>query len=121
MCLEPADVIGIPRKTNLVMVHGDVMSPNAIRADEKPTVADYINLAGFFNQKASNSCILLLHRNSTFSQIEKGELEDTDLKVTQGDEIFVLPQVETTSLQITQDFTLVLYQIVVSAGVLVDI
>jgi protein involved in polysaccharide export with SLBB domain len=119
--LEPDDVIRIPRQTNLVMVHGDVMFPNAILADEKRTVADYINLAGGFTQKASNSRILLLHRNGTFSQIEKGELENTDLKVTPGDEIFVLPQVETKSLQITKDFTQVLYQIAVSAGVLLAI
>lgn len=117
--LEPGDIIRIPRQTNLVMVHGDVMFPNAILADQKRTVADYINLAGGFTQKASNSRILLLHRDGTFSQIEKGELEDTDLKVTPGDEIFVLPQVETKSLQITKDFTSVLYQIAVSAGVLV--
>nr|WP_241462277.1 polysaccharide biosynthesis/export family protein [Aeromonas finlandensis] len=119
--LEPDDIIRIPRQTNLVMVHGDVMFPNAILADEKRTVSDYINLAGGFTQKASNSRILLLHRNGTFSQIEKGELEDTDLKVTPGDEIFVLPQVETKSLQITKDFTQVIYQIAVSAGVLVAI
>ncbi len=117
--LEPGDIIRIPRQTNLVMVHGDVMFPNAILADKKRTVADYINLAGGFTQKASNSRILLLHRDGTFSQIEKGELDNRDIKVTPGDEIFVLPQVETKSLQITKDFTQVLYQIAVSAGVLV--
>lgn len=117
--LEPGDIIRIPRQTNLVMVHGDVMFPNAILADQKRTVADYINLAGGFTQKASNSRILLLHRDGTFSQIEKSELEDRDIRVTPGDEIFVLPQVETKSLQITKDFTSVLYQIAVSAGVLV--
>ena len=117
--LEPGDIIRIPRQTNLVMVHGDVMFPNAILADQKRTVADYINLAGGFTQKASNSRILLLHRDGTFSQIEKSELEDRNIRVTPGDEIFVLPQVETKSLQITKDFTSVLYQIAVSAGVLV--
>jgi protein involved in polysaccharide export with SLBB domain len=117
--LEPGDIIRIPRQTNLVMVHGDVMFPNAILADQKRTVADYINLAGGFTQKASNSRILLLHRDGTFSQIEKSELEDRNIQVTPGDEIFVLPQVETKSLQITKDFTSVLYQIAVSAGVLV--
>ncbi|PJG57370.1 polysaccharide biosynthesis/export family protein, partial [Aeromonas cavernicola] len=116
--LEPGDIIRIPRQTNLVMVHGDVMFPNAILAAPQRTVSDYVNLAGGFTQKASNSRILLLHRDGTFSQIEKSELADNDIKVTPGDEIFVLPQVETKSLQITKDFTSVLYQIAVSAGVL---
>lgn len=117
--LEPDDVIRIPRKTNLVMVHGDVLFPNAILIDQRRTVADYIELAGGFTQKASNSRILLLHRDGTFSQVDKGELNDKEIKVKPGDEIFVLPQVETKSLQITKDFTSVLYQIAVSAGVLV--
>lgn len=71
--LEPGDIIRIPRQTNLIMVHGDVMFPNAILMDSKRTVADYIDLAGGFTQKASNSRILLLHRDGTFSQIEKGD------------------------------------------------
>jgi len=117
--LEPGDVIRIPRKTNLVMVHGDVMFPNAILMDERRTVGDYIQLAGGFTQKASNSRVLLLHRDGTFSQLDKDNLDSRDQKVRAGDEIFVLPQVDTKSLQITKDITSVLYQIAVSAGVLV--
>ena len=117
--LEPGDVIRIPRKTNLVMVHGDVMFPNAILMDERRTVADYIQLAGGFTQKASNSRVLLLHRDGTFSQLDKDNLDSRSQKVRAGDEIFVLPQVDTKSLQITKDITSVLYQIAVSAGVLV--
>ena len=117
--LEPGDVIRIPRKTNLVMVHGDVMFPNAILMDERRTVGDYIQLAGGFTQKASNSRVLLLHRDGTFSQLDKDNLDSRSQKVRAGDEIFVLPQVDTKSLQITKDITSVLYQIAVSAGVLV--
>jgi hypothetical protein len=117
--LEPGDIIRIPRQTNLIMVHGDVMFPNAILMDNKRTVADYINLAGGFTQKASNSRILLLHRDGTFSQIEKSDLENKDITIKPGDEIFVLPQVDTKSLQITKDITEVLYQIAISARALV--
>lgn len=117
--LEPGDVIRIPRKTNLVMVHGDVMFPNAILMDERRTVGDYIQLAGGFTQKVSNSRVLLLHRDGTFSQLDKDNLDSREQKVRAGDEIFVLPQVDTKSLQITKDITSVLYQIAVSAGVLV--
>lgn len=117
--LEPGDVIRIPRQTNLIMVHGDVMFPNAILMDSKRTVADYINLAGGFTQKASNSRILLLHRDGTFSQIEKSDLDNKEIAIKPGDEIFVLPQVDTKSLQITKDITEVLYQIAISARALV--
>ncbi|WP_256353728.1 hypothetical protein [Aeromonas sp. sif2433] len=117
--LEPGDIIRIPRQTNLIMVHGDVMFPNAILMDNKRTVADYINLAGGFTQKASNSRILLLHRDGTFSQIEKSDLENKEIIIKPGDEIFALPQVDTKSLQITKDITEVLYQIAISARALV--
>jgi protein involved in polysaccharide export with SLBB domain len=95
------------------------MFPNAILMDNKRTVADYINLAGGFTQKASNSRILLLHRDGTFSQIEKSDLENKEITIKPGDEIFVLPQVDTKSLQITKDITEVLYQIAISARALV--
>ncbi|MFM5087889.1 hypothetical protein [Aeromonas media] len=61
----------------------------------------------------------MLHRDGTFSQIEKSDLENKDITVKPGDEIFVLPQVNTKSRQITKDITEVLYQIAISARALV--
>lgn len=86
--------------------------------DNKRTVADYINLSAF-TQKASSSRILLLHCDGTVSQLEKSDLENKDITIKPDDEIFVLPQVDTKSLQITKDITEVLYQIAISARALV--
>lgn len=117
--LEPDDVIHIPRKTNLVMVHGDVLFPNAILLDPKRTVEDYINMAGGFTQNGDNSRILLLHRDGTFSKVPADEIDNEKYVVKPGDEVFVVPKVDTKNLQITKDFTEVLYQIALSARAIV--
>jgi len=117
--LEPDDVIHIPRKTNLVMVHGDVLFPNAILVDPKRTVEDYINMAGGFTQNGDNSRILLLHRDGTFSKNANGQLVTAGGYPKPGDEVFVVPKVDSKNLQITKDFTEVLYQIALSARAIV--
>ena len=117
--LEPDDVIHIPRKTNLVMVHGDVLFPNAILVDPKRTVEDYINMAGGFTQNGDNSRILLLHRDGTFSKVPADEIDNEKYVVKPGDEVFVVPKVDSKNLQITKDFTEVLYQIALSARAIV--
>ena len=117
--LEPDDVIHIPRKTNLVMVHGDVLFPNAILVDPKRTVEGYINMAGGFTQNDDNSRILLLHRDGTFSKVPADDIDDEKYVVNAGDEVFVVPKVDSKNLQITKDFTEVLYQIALSARAIV--
>lgn len=117
--LEPDDVIRIPRKTNLVMVHGDVLFPNAILMDPARTVEGYINMAGGFTQNEGSSRILLLHRDGTFSKVAADDIDSSNIKVLAGDEIFVVPKVDSKNLQITKDFTEVFYQIALSARALV--
>ncbi|MGR5347217.1 polysaccharide biosynthesis/export family protein [Vibrio mediterranei] len=112
--LEPGDRISIPKKSAIVMVHGDVVSPTASIYEEQNTVQDYINLAGGFNQKASNSKVLVMSRSGRFKELSEKELSKT--KLEPGDEVMVLPSIATKSLQVSKDLTQVIYQIAVSAG-----
>jgi hypothetical protein len=43
--LEDGDVIMIPEKTSLVMVHGEVLFPNAVSWQDGMDVDDYIKNA----------------------------------------------------------------------------
>ncbi len=117
--LEPGDVIRVPRKTNLVMIHGEVLSPNAVTYSRNRSVEDYIKQAGGFKQDDGNNKILLLHSNGSFSSVAQKKLRKTVLAL--GDEIMVMPRIDTKSLQVTKDITEVMYQIAVSAGVLLAI
>jgi len=115
--LEPGDVIRIPRTSNLIMVHGDVLFPSAMAYQEGSTIAGYIEQAGGFTQSSRNSNVLVLHRDGTFRKVSRGDLNSRRLGVAPGDEIFVLPRVATKHVQIASDIINIFYQLALSAGV----
>ncbi len=116
--LEAGDIIRIPRRSNLVMVHGDVLFPSAMTYDASKTTLAYIEKAGGFTQGAGSSNILILRRDGSFEKVSKGKLKSKKLIIHPGDEIFVLPRVQTKYIQVASDITSVLYQIAVAAGVI---
>ncbi len=115
--LEQDDIIRIPRTSNLVMVHGDVLFPSAMAYQNGNTIEGYINQAGGFTQSRSASNVLVLHRDGSFNKISKRELKSRDILLNPGDEIFVLPKVQTKSFQLAQDIITIFYQLALSAGV----
>ena len=115
--LEPGDVIRIPRTSNLVMVHGDVLFPSAMAFQDERSIGDYIDLAGGFTQAKRNTNVLLLRRDGTFKKIKRGSLDSKRMSIDPGDEIFVLPRVATKHIQIATDIINVFYQLALSAGV----
>jgi protein involved in polysaccharide export with SLBB domain len=116
LLLENGDIVRIPIRDGLVLVSGEVLFPNTIAYDSKLDLESYINLTGGFTQKADTSRVIIAHRDGSFED-SKG----SNSKVRAGDEILVLPKVETKSLEITRAITQVLYQIAVSARVLVGL
>ncbi|NVJ97135.1 MAG: SLBB domain-containing protein [Alphaproteobacteria bacterium] len=115
--LEPGDVIRIPRTSNLVMVHGDVLFPSAMAFQTGRTVEDYIDQAGGFTQSKRNTNVLILHRDGTFLKVRTGDLDSKRVPLMPGDEIFVLPRVATKHVQIASDIISIFYQLALSAGV----
>lgn len=115
--LESGDVIRIPRISNLVMVHGDVLFPSAMAYREGLTIEGYINQSGGFTQGKGRSNVLILHRDGTFKKIKKGDLDSKRVRMNAGDEIFVLPRVQTKHVQIASDIINIFYQLALSAGV----
>lgn len=115
--LEPGDVIRIPRKSNLLMIHGDVLFPNAVAFQPGVPVEDYIDQAGGFNQQLSAVRVLVLHRDGTFIKLKRSQFDDKDLGLRPGDEIFVLPRVQVKNFQFAKDIIEVFYQLALSAGV----
>ena len=117
--LEPDDIINIPRRTNLVMVHGDVLFPSAMAYQQTFTVNDYIKQAGGFTQNSGSSNVLILRRDGSFLRVKTRQLKSKSIQVNPGDEVFILPRVATKHLQIAKDVISVIYQVAVSAGVLI--
>ena len=57
--LENDDEIFIPKRTNKVMVLGEINNPGTVLFDSNKNAIDYINLSGGFNNFASKTVILI--------------------------------------------------------------
>ncbi len=108
--LEQGDTIVIPHKTDLVQIGGEVLMPQAVVYNSKATIDDYIAWAGGFTDRAEDSRIAIVRAN--------GLVEfDSELPVEKGDQILVLPKVDTKTMQAVKDITQIIYQIAVAANV----
>ncbi len=113
--LKQGDRIVIPAQRYLVMVHGEVLFPTAIAYNQEKSVEDFIASAGGLTDDVDDMNILIMKPNGTFVDMNS-DLSDED-KITPGDEIFVLARPDVKSLQLTKDLTQVIYQVAVSAAV----
>ncbi len=133
--LMDGDVIAIPQTPSAVSVIGSVYNQSAFLYRPQATMKDYISLAGGMTKDADTSEIYILksdgtavgrhqqsnifnvHWNPKTMRLEGGTHVATMLDP--GDTIVVPPQVEKISwLRDLKDVTQVLYQIAVTAGVL---
>jgi protein involved in polysaccharide export with SLBB domain len=109
--LENGDTIRIPSDNALVMVSGEVLFPSTIAFRPDMSVSDAIDQSGGYSQGKSTSRIVILRRDGSYQIAGSGET------LKKGDEVLVLPKVETKFLQFTKDIMTILYQIAVSAAV----
>lgn len=112
--LEDGDVMVIPERSSIVMIHGEVTHPTAIAYDSRSTVSDYVKLAGGTMQRSGDTRILLMRQDGTF--VESGRA-----KPNPGDEIFVLPAVGARSLEVARGISEILFQIAVVANVALNL
>ncbi len=108
--LEDGDIIRIPETSSLVMVHGEVLFPNAVVYDQDAEADDYIRQAGGYTQNADSSRLVVLHQNGSFSESDDAELQP-------GDEIMVLPKVDSKNIEVTRGISQIVYQIAVAAKI----
>lgn len=115
LLLENGDVIKVPARDGLVLISGDVLFPNAVAYDPRLSLADYITRAGGYTQNAENSRVVVAHRDGSFVD------GDAKAPVTAGDQVLVLPKVDVKSRQVWKDMTQIIYQIAVSAKVVLGL
>lgn len=115
LILEQGDVLRIPERTSVVMVHGEVAFPNGVEFQKNQTAKDYIEKVGGFSQKSNKSKVIVMSQNGKAELVRKGQ------KIQQGDEILVLPKAQTKSIELTRGITQILYQLAVAAKVALDL
>lgn len=124
LLLENGDVIRIPTKDGLVLLSGEVLFPSALAFDKKLGVEDYIRKAGGYSQSADTSRVIVAHRDGSFEESKpssgfwgKGD----EVQIQSGDEILVLPKIQTKNLEIGRALTQIIYQIAVATKVILNL
>lgn len=118
--LEEGDRIVIPPDNNTVMVHGEVYFPNTQIHRDRASLRAYVERAGGFTRNADRRNVIVMRLN--------GEIERTSMRFSSGgvrlnpgDEIFVLPRVDTKFLTLARDLSQIIYNIAISTKVVLDI
>ena len=117
--LEQGDEIIIPSHTDLIQVAGEVLMPQALVFNPKATIRDYIAWAGGFSERANDERIAVIRANGliVFLDSENSWLTDNNTQTLKaGDQILVLPKIDTKVLQAVKDITQIVYQIAIAAN-----
>jgi len=118
IALENGDVVRVPSFDALVMVSGEVIMPNTVVFDVNKSLQDYIDDAGGFTQNAKVSRILIMHQDGSFDRVERGTFaSEFSAEMQPGDQVMILPKIDTKSMQIAKEWTQILFQIALAAGV----
>ncbi|MFC3093069.1 polysaccharide biosynthesis/export family protein [Alteromonas sediminis] len=123
--LEQGDEIVIPERTDVIQVSGEVMMPQALVYNENANIEDYIAWAAGFTERAEAEQVLVIHANglSRFVTLDSNNFwldGDGEATLKPGDQILVLPKVDTKLMQSVKDITQILYQIAVTANAVID-
>jgi protein involved in polysaccharide export with SLBB domain len=125
LLLENGDIVRIPRHDGLVLVSGEVIFPNAIAHDTRIDLEGYIKRAGGYSQSANTSRVIVAHRDGSYEEAGSGwgflERNGANTAIKPGDEILVLPKVQTKSIEVTRGITQILYQLAIAAKVILDL
>ncbi|SHF55420.1 protein involved in polysaccharide export, contains SLBB domain of the beta-grasp fold [Microbulbifer donghaiensis] len=117
MLLEDGDELAVPVRASTISVVGEVVFPTSLVFNEKRKLKDYIELAGGFANNANQEELVILHLDGTISRIEDGKFNSRLKGVLRpGDEIMVMPKIQSSELQVTKDVTEILYRIAVGTA-----
>lgn len=112
IALEVGDVVVVPQKSDVVMISGEVRMPASVVYAKGRSVNYYVRQSGGFSDRASQET-LVLRPNGRVDQ-------NVTTDIGPGDQIMVLPNVDTKYLPVIKDLAQVFYQIAIS-GRMVDL
>jgi protein involved in polysaccharide export with SLBB domain len=112
--LQQGDTISIPRRSDSVLLSGEVFVTQAILHRGSLRARDYVALAGGFTDQAEKRRIVVIHSN--------GEVTTSKNPVVRpGDEIIVIPKVPTKNLQLAAILADILYKVAIATSVAMNI
>lgn len=112
--LEAGDVITIPRRSDSILLSGEVLVSQATLYREGLRARDYIARAGGFTEQALTDRIVVIHADG---EVASGRNPD----VRPGDELIVLPRAPVKNLQLAATVVDILYKVAVAAAVAINL
>lgn len=118
--LEDGDALTIPERPNSIQVIGSVYNSTAFVYDPKATLSSYIDKAGGTTKYAEEKDMFILKSDGSAVARRQGGMFFMSSRPDPGDTIVVPEQVERIVwMREVKDMTQILYQIAVTAGVLI--
>ncbi len=114
MMLEDGDVINIPSKSSLVLVNGEVRFPSGVAWSKGKPIAYYLEKTGGM-LSLGDDVLVVVHVDGSAQPVSASD------QLEPGDEIFVLPKVETKYVELARGITEVLFRIAFAAKVVVGL
>ncbi len=106
--LEENDVIVIPEKSQVVMVTGEVLYPQAVVYNPSMTADQYAAAAGGFTERGSRGDYLIRRSNGSI-------ILDGSVPLRPGDELIALPYVSPELFQLGKDVLQAAYEIAIAS------
>jgi protein involved in polysaccharide export with SLBB domain len=116
--MEDGDRIYIPKKSNVVVVQGQVSIPGAQTYKEYYSVDRYIETSGGYTDRADRDHVLVIRANGKAISHKSGS---DDVRIEPGDSILVLGEVGTKNLMLAKDIMQIIYQIAISTAAILSI
>ena len=94
-----------------------MLFPNAVAHEGGMSVKDYVDRAGGYTQSADVTRIVIARRDGSFDQTPDG----AGMTVRPGDQVLVLPKVDDKKRQFWKEMVQIVYQIAISARVVIGL
>jgi protein involved in polysaccharide export with SLBB domain len=118
--LEEGDTLTIPERPNSVQVIGSVYNSTAFVYNPKETISSYIDKAGGTTKYAEEKEVFVLKSDGSAVARRQGGMFFMSSRLEPGDTVVVPEKVERIAvMREVKDLTQILYQIAVTAGVLI--
>lgn len=111
--LLDGDTVVLPRRSDVVLVSGEVLNPGGLAFASDAKVTDYVGRAGGFTPSANTKRIVIRHPDGS------AEVGGRGTRPGPGDNVVVVPKVASQWLQFAKDISQILFQIAVTAGTVV--
>lgn len=113
MLLEDGDEIVIPKKSDVVVVSGEVKLPQTVLWQKSLSVRDYIESAGGVSNRGDSGLVLVLSND--------GSVHEGNKSIRKGDHIMVLPAPNDKTFAIFRDIVEVIYRVALSTAVVMNV